>query len=162
MSKRKSWISLLVLIALSLFPCSSWAWSGKVVGVIDGDTIKILNKGEEVKVRLYGIDCPERGQAFGKKAEQFTTDMVFGKVVEVGAITIDHYGQTIALVYEGTKCLNEELIRAGLAWVYYLYCNFPICGVWKEIDDEVREARIGLWIDQEPTPPWEFRRKKRK
>ena len=93
--RTKSAVLCLIFVLLLSFPCLSWAWSGKVVGVTDGDTINVLNKGKEVKIRLYGIDCPEKGQAFGKKAEEFTSDMVFGKVVEVGAITIDHHGQTI-------------------------------------------------------------------
>ncbi len=107
----------LLLILLTTFPCLAWAWSGMVVGVTDGDTIKVMGShNKQVKIHLYGIDCPEKSQAFGKKAKQFTSGMVFGKIVEVDPVTVDRYGRTIALVYDTDgKSLNEELIRAGLA-----------------------------------------------
>jgi len=114
-----------------------------------------------VRIRLYGIDCPEGGQAFGKKAKQFTSKMVYDKVVEVGAITIDHYGRTVSLVYVEGKGVCDELIRAGLAWVYYLYCNLPICTEWKNLEAEAKEAKRGLWSDPHAIPPWEFRRERR-
>ena len=88
--------------------------------------------------------------------------MVFGKVVEVGAITIDYYGRTVSFVYVDDKGVCDELIRAGLAWVYYLYCNLPICAEWKNLESEAKEAKRGLWSDPHAIPPWEFRRKKRK
>ena len=127
MGRGKALILNLALALLLSFPCLSRAWSGKVVGVSDGDTVKVLRDGKQVKIRLYGIDCPEKSQPFSKRAKQFTSDMVFGKEVEIGAITIDHYGRTIALVYVDGTSVNGELVRAGLAWVYYLYCGFPIC-----------------------------------
>ena len=54
-----------------------------MVGIADGHTITVLRDKEQVRIRLYGIDCPERYQAFSKKAKQFTSEMVYGKVVEV-------------------------------------------------------------------------------
>ena len=140
--KIKVSLSLLVLFLFSLFPILSWAWSGEVVGITDGATITVLNSKtlKDVKIRLYGIDTPERGQAFSKRAKQFTSEMVFGKVVEVGAITVDHYGRTVSLVYVEGKGVCDELLRAGLAWVYYLYCNLPICAEWKNLEAEAKEA----------------------
>ncbi len=82
--RRKILLLSLLLSLLLTFPCLAWAWSGMVVGVTDGDTIKVMGShNKQVKIRLYGIDTPEKGQAFGKKAKQFTSGMVFGKVVEV-------------------------------------------------------------------------------
>ena len=160
---RTKFLSLiLLLIFLSVFPCFAHAFSGKVVGVANGDTITVLRDKEQVRIRLYGIDCPEKGQAFSKKAKQFTSEMVFGKVVEVGAITVDHYGRTVSLVYVEGKGVCDELIRAGLAWVYYLYCNLPICAEWKNLEAEAKEAKRGIWSEHDPIPPWEFRRQKRK
>ncbi len=161
MRKTKAFILSLVLI---LLPSFSWAWSGEVVGITDGDTITVLNSKtlKDVKIRLYGIDTPEKGQAFGKKAKQFTSNMVFGKMVEVGAINVDHYGRTVSLVYVEGKGVCDELIRAGLAWVYYLYCNLPICAEWKNLEAEAKEAKRGIWSDPNAIPPWEFRRKRRK
>lgn len=83
MARVKVPILYLALALLLSFPCLAWAWSGMVFGVSDGDTIKVMRAHKEVKVRLYGIDCPERSQAFSKKAKQFSSGMVFGKIVEV-------------------------------------------------------------------------------
>ena len=151
-----------LLTVLVVSPSLSWAWSGEVVGITDGDTIAVLHSKtlKDVKIRLYGIDTPEKGQAFSKRAKQFTSEMVFGKVVEVGAITVDHYGRTVSLVYVEGKGVCDELIRAGLAWVYYLYCNLPICAEWKNLEAEAKEAKRGIWSEHNPVPPWEFRRKK--
>jgi endonuclease YncB( thermonuclease family) len=122
MMKNKAWFLSLVLIFLLTFPCLAWAWSGMVVGVTDGDTIKVMGShNKQVKIRLYGIDTPERGQAFGKKAKQFTSNMVFGKVVEVHQMDTDRYGRTVALVSVDKQLLNKELVKAGLAWVYDRY-----------------------------------------
>jgi len=92
------------------------SFSGKVVGVTDGDTISVLRFGKEVKVRLAEIDCPEKKQAYGRKAKEFTADMVFGKDVTVHIKDIDRFGRTVGEVtlLDG-RILNRELISAGLA-----------------------------------------------
>jgi endonuclease YncB( thermonuclease family) len=159
MRKTKAFILSLVLI---LLPSFSWAWSGKVVGVADGDTITVLRDKEQVRIRLYGIDCPEGGQAFGKKAKQFTSQMVYGKVVEVEPVDVDRYGRTVGLVTVFKRLVNEELANAGFAWVYTRYCDRPICERWKVLEYEAREAKRGLWADPNAIPPWEFRKKRRK
>ena len=161
---RRKFVSLtLLLIFLLTFPFHIWAWSGKVVGIADGDTITVLREGkQQVKIRLYGIDCPERGQAFSRKAKQFNSKMVFGKVVEVERVDIDRYGRTVALVTVFQRLVNEELVNAGFAWVYTRYCDRPICERWKVLEYEAREAKRGLWADPNAIPPWEFRKKRRK
>jgi endonuclease YncB( thermonuclease family) len=155
---------MLTLIILLSFPCLSWAWSGEVVGITDGDTITVLNskKLKDVKIRLYGIDCPEGEQAFSKRAKQFTSKIVYGKVVEVKVMATDRYGRTVAMIYTDKTLLNEELIKAGLAWVYWQYCGHPICESWKGLQIGARMDKRGLWADPDPIPPWEFRRKKRR
>jgi endonuclease YncB( thermonuclease family) len=114
-----------------------------------------------VKIRLYGIDCPERYQPFSRKAKQFISEMVFGKEVEVEPVDIDRYNRLVALVTVSERLVNEELLNAGFAWVYTRYCVRPICEKWRALESEAREARRGLWADPNPIPPWEFRRKKR-
>ncbi len=161
MRKTKAFILSLVLI---LLPSFSWAWSGEVVGITDGDTITVLNSKtlKDVKIRLYGIDTPERGQAFSKRAKQFTSKLVYGKVVEVEVMDTDRYGRTVAMIYADKNLLNEELVKAGLAWVYYQYCHEIICHAWADYQFAARLDKRGLWRDPDPIPPWEFRRKKRK
>jgi len=161
MCKTKAFIISLVLI---LLPSFSWAWSGEVVGITDGDTITVLNRKtlKGVKIRLYGIDCPEGGQAFSKRARQFTSKLVFGKVVEVHRMDTDRYGRTVALVSVDKQLLNKELVKAGLAWVYDRYCSEPICESWRNFQLRAKIDKRGLWADSNPIPPWEFRRQKKK
>ena len=160
--QRKASLLYLLLILLLAWPLPARGWSGRVIGVAAGDTITVLRGEQPVQVLLYGIDCPDEGQPFGTEAKQFTSTMVFGKMVEVGAINVDHYGRTVSLVYVDGKGVCDELIRAGLAWVYYLYCNLPICAEWKNLESEAKEAKRVLWSDSDPIPPWRFRRQRRK
>ena len=132
--------------------------TGKVVGVAGGDTITVLQNKTQYKIRLWGIDCPEKHQAFGQKAKQFTADMVFGKEVEVHVDTQDRYGRSVGIVYVGETCVNAEIIKAGFAWVYTKYCKQPICDKWLGIEEAARTEKVGLWVENNPEPPWEFRR----
>jgi len=132
-----------------------------VVGVSDGDTIKVMRAHKEVKVRLYGIDCPEKGQPFTRKAKQFTSDMVFGKIVEVHRMDTDRYGRTVALVAVDKQLLNEELVKTGYAWVYDYHYHEVICESWKSFQLRAKFSKKGIWSEPDPVPPWEFRRKKR-
>jgi endonuclease YncB( thermonuclease family) len=133
-----------------------------VVGVADGDTITVLDGRTEVKVRLYGIDCPTGHQAFGNRAKQFTSDFVFGQVVDVDPVTKDRYGRTVGVVRVRGKTLNEELVRVGMAWVCIECCKQPTCREWSRLQEEARKAKRGLWADRNPVPPWEFRKEKRR
>jgi endonuclease YncB( thermonuclease family) len=162
MSKRITSVICLALIFLLVLPCPAWGWSGKVVGVSDGDTITVLRDKQPQKIRLYGIDCPEKRQPFGKKAKQFTSDMVFGKTVEVNRIDTDRYGRTVALVAADERLLNEELVKAGLAWVYDRYCYKSICDSWKNFQLRAKLDKRGLWGDSGEIPPWEYRRQKKR
>ncbi len=96
--QRSSSIVWLALIFFLVLPCPAWAWSGKVVGVSDGDTITVLRDKKPQKIRLYGIDCPEKRQPFANKAKQFTSELVLGKSVEVEPVATDRYGRTVAFV----------------------------------------------------------------
>jgi endonuclease YncB( thermonuclease family) len=156
----RSILFISLFLAVTFSPC--YAWQGKVVGVADGDTITVMHNGKGEKIRLYGIDTPEKRQDFGQKAKKFTSDMVFGKVVEVTPVTTDRYGRTVGLVYVEGKCMNRELVKSGFAWVYRKYCDKPICKEWLKLEGEVKKYGWGLWSKLNPTPPWEFRRSKRK
>ena len=133
-------------------------WSGVVVGVSDGDTISVLHEGKGETIRLY---TPEQGQAFGKKAKQFTSQMVYSKTVEVNTKDIDRYGRSVALIFVNAQSLNEALIKNGFAWVYREYCKESFCDDWLNLEIVARYGKIGLWSESNPTPPWEFRRNQR-
>jgi len=135
-------------------------WSGKVVAVADGDTITVLRDKTEVKIRLHGVDAPEKAQPFGEKAKQHTSGLVFGKEVRVEVVTRDKYGRTVARVlYRPVRgaesCLNEELVKAGLAWWYRQYSLKD--KKLAQLEEEAKKAKRGLWADASPTPPWEYR-----
>jgi len=136
----------------------SSGWQVKVVGVADGDTITVLYDGREKKIRLYGVDCPEKRQSFGKRAKQFTSNMVFKKNVHVRPVTSDRYGRTVAWVYADGMCLNEELLRAGMAWHYKKYSSDSKLA---ELEAEARQRTAGLWSIPCAVPPWDFRHGKK-
>ena len=148
-------ILIAAIIFLLIIPFTAFAWSGKCVAVTDGDIIKVMHNGKAEKIRLYGIDCPEKRQTFGKKAKQFTAEMVFRKIVDVNPVTVDSYDGTIAWVYVNNKCLNKELLKAGLAWHYKQYSKDRDLA---ELEEEARSKVIGLWSDHDSIPPWIWRK----
>ncbi len=131
-------------------------FTGRVVGISDGDTITVLHNGKGERIRLHGIDCPEKRQAFGKRAKQLTSNLVFGKTVTVQVVDRDRYGRTIAevLLPDG-RSLNRELVKAGFAWWYWRYV--PDDETLAQLEREARRAKRGLWADPNPVPPWEWR-----
>lgn len=156
-------LTFLITTLILLLSSVLWAWPGKVIHIADGDTVTVLRDGQKVKVRLYGVDCPEKRQAYGTKAKRFTSDLAGMQRVEVVPVTVDRYSRTIADVYiEGDgENLSEELVRNGYAWVYRKYCNKRICSFWLKLEAKARVNGIGLWSDSEPIPPWQWRRGKR-
>lgn len=133
---------------------------GKVIKISDGDTITVLLKGkEQKKLRLAEVDCPEKGQAFGKNARQFTSDKVFGKTITFIETDKDRYGRSIAKVYyDKGKYLSEELIRAGMGW---WYCAFSKNSSLGELQNKAQYQKVGLWQDVHAVAPWEYRKIKR-
>jgi micrococcal nuclease len=136
--------------------------SGKVIRVSDGDTITVLdaNKSKH-KIRLYGIDSPEGGQAFGDKAKKATSSLVYGKNVEINVLDRDRYGREVGIVFHNNTNINGELLKQGYAWVYTEYCKVRTCNEWLEFEKKARAAHFGLWADPNPIPPWEWRTEKR-
>ena len=151
-------IVLLAVLCFLLLPYPALGWSGKVIGVADGDTITVLRDKQPQKIRLYGIDCPEKRQPFGKRAKQFTSELVFGKVVEVEPVAIDRYGRTVAFVKVENISVNEELIKEGLGWVFVRYCKLPLCAEWQTLQLAAQNQKRGLWGHSGEIAPWEYRR----
>ena len=153
---------IILTLAICLLPIQAFAFEGLVVGITDGDTIKVIDSDKNLyKIRLYGIDCPEKGQAFGKKAKQKASDLCYKKTVEIEEIDTDRYGRMVAIVHlDGDKTLSGEMIRSGYAWVYTKYCKLPVCSQWKAIEEQAKSSGLGLFADQNATPPWEWRRRK--
>jgi len=135
---------------------------GRVVGVTDGDTITVLQNNTQYKIRLYGIDTPEKYQDYGKKAKYFMSSLIFGKQVKVDTETTDRYGRIVGIVYIRGLCVNEEAVKNGLAWVYRKYCFKNFCNKWLKFEERARVNKLGLWSQKNSIPPWEFRRYKAK
>ncbi len=118
--RRVSLLTILPLflgIALIAAQALATDFTGRVVGVSDGDTITVLSKGKPVRIRLHGIDCPEKRQAFGNRAKQATSKLVFGQTVTVHVMDKDRYGRTVGeVILPDGRVLNQELVKAGFAW----------------------------------------------
>ncbi|MEJ8801637.1 thermonuclease family protein [Pontibacter sp. H249] len=130
----------------------------KVVGVKDGDTIVLLINGEEVTIRLHGVDTPEKNQAYGQRAKQFTSDLVFNKNVRLIVDSKDRYGRTVGtIILPDGRSLNEELIKNGYAWHYKAYSKDMNLA---NAEADARRFKRGLWADPNPVAPWDFRKNK--
>lgn len=133
---------------------------GEVVSVADGDTFTMKTlTGERIKVRLYGIDAPERGQDYGTKSRQFLNDLCYGKIVEVRVQDIDQYDRTLGTVYLDELNVNEEMVRNGLAWYYN---HFVEDSRLDSLEQQARSKSLNIWSMENPIPPYEFRKKGRK
>jgi micrococcal nuclease len=128
--------------------------------ITDGDTIRVMHNGVAERIRLWGIDCPESKQAFGTRAKQFTGDLAFGQTVIVRVKDVDRYKRTVAeIILPDGQNLNREIVRAGSAWWYEQYARRDT--TLRDMENEARVARQGLWADPKPVVPlWEWRRTK--
>ncbi len=143
----------LMVFAFSAGPTA--AFKGEVVGVMDGDTVEVMRKGVAVRVRLDGIDCPEKSQAFGARAKQFTSRAAFGKVVEIVDSGQDRYGRTLGeVILPDGSSLNRQLVSEGYAWWYQRYSDDQDL---RRRQEEARKAGKGLWADPNVIPPWIYR-----
>lgn len=167
--KRLSCI-LLLTIAFAFCVCNRQArqdevndrydYYVQVVGVSDGDTFKGLTQdNKELRFRVYGIDAPEKRQAFGERSKQYLSDLIYGRRV---GITVqkknDGWGRPVVWVYTPDgKDVAAEMLKAGMAWHFKRYSDSE---VYEALEDAARKERIGLWSDKEPVAPWEYRKKK--
>ena len=157
------WIHINRLLAplLLLFTLSAQTETleGKVVKIADGDTLTLLtSSNEQVKIRLAGIDTPEKKQPFGNKAKQALANLAFQKQALIEVEVKDRYGRTVGVVFVDGLNVNAELVKQGMAWVYRKYTDDKRLYV---LESEAKQAKRGLWLDKNPIPPWEWRRGKR-
>lgn len=156
-------IGIVVLLLCGCSLSSAWAWDGYVVKVIDGDSLRVKNNRKVIEIRLYGIDSPEWGQAYGNKAKQFLKKKIKGRKVSVVAKDRDRYGRTVALVSYSGGLVNREMVRSGYAWMYPKYCRQqPLCSELKQLQQKARSRRLGLWRDPAPVSPWQWKWQQRK
>lgn len=171
---------LLMLLLTLLHPGDYSPWSGTVVQIVRPDEIQVKKNDDHiVNVRIYGVDCPlpESGQFFGKQAFAYTSERVKGKVVLVQPLpgkiegawykpemksvdklqwerSTQKYDRIIAIVYVDGESFGKELLTSGMAWWYRPFVPFE--RGYKHLEDEAREAKVGLWAYPDPIPPWKF------
>ncbi len=150
--------------SLALFPLAWADITGYVVGVADGDTITVLDADKvQHKIRLTGIDAPEKKQPFGNRSKQNLSDMVFNKIVTVETDKRDRYGRELGKVLAGGVEVNLEQVRAGMAWHYKAYERTQSAAgrqAYADAENEAKAAKRGLWADAVSVPPWEWRHSK--
>ncbi|TVR86977.1 MAG: thermonuclease family protein [Saprospirales bacterium] len=147
--------SVLIAILFCALGCSTGGITGTVIQVTDGDSFHIAAEGKRYEVRLNGIDCPELDQAYGYEATAFAAEYLY-QLVEFKIRDMDRYGRYIADVYKDGTWLNRELVEQGLAWHYKQYSDDQRLA---RSEEAARSAKLGLWAEEDPTPPWEWRRK---
>ena len=153
-----------------LFACTLLASSisladtlhGRVVSIADGDTVTVLDASNtQWKIRLMGIDAPEKKQPFGNKSKQQLSDLVFNKQVTIEYHKKDRYGRTIGKIVVDGIDANLEQVKAGLAWHYKKYQNEQLPEdriLYSNAEYQARGDKRGLWVDQNAIPPWDFRK----
>ncbi len=159
-SRQGFWLSLLMLLAVTT--ANAETITGRVVGVSDGDTITVLDaKNHEFKIRLSGIDAPEKKQPYGSRAKESLSDMVFNKEVVVESNKMDRYRRKVGKVHQSGKDVSLEQLRKGMAWHYTAYAKeqpFEDRIAYENAQNEAQAERRGLWREPTQQPPWEFRR----
>lgn len=140
--------------------------AGRVVRVTDGDTIVVLDANNtQHKIRLQGIDAPERGQAYGTKSKEHLSKQVAGKSVVVDYSKHDRYQRILGKVLLDDDDVNLKQIKAGLSWHYKKYQGEQTADdriAYSDAELDAKRDGRGLWADRDPAPPWEYRKAKRK
>ncbi len=156
---------LLLLLALSAPAVWAEVLVGRVIAVADGDTVTVLDASrQQHRIRLVGIDAPERGQAFGNRARQHLADRVFQREVQVEYDKRDRYGRILGKIVLDGEDINLMMVRDGMAWHYRQFQRDQRPAdrtLYADAEREARAAGRGLWADAHPQPPWEFRRQNR-
>jgi endonuclease YncB( thermonuclease family) len=158
---KSSYVLAILALALS-FPV--WAdFTGKVVRIADGDTVTILDEFKvQHKVRLTGIDAPERKQPFGSRSKQSLSNMVFSKTVTVKTDKRDRYGRELGKVLINGMDVNREQIRRGMAWhAYQRDQSASDRQAYADAENKAKDQRRGLWVDSDPLSPWDWRKLRR-
>ena len=160
-------VTLAAVMLLAGFVCDATAatLAGRVVGVSDGDTVTVLTaENRQFKIRLSGIDAPEKKQPFGTHAKETLARQLFGQAVVVEWSKTDRYGRIVGKIEVDGVDANLEQVREGSAWVYTQYLReLPVEDrkLYLEAERLAKAERRGLWRDEQPEPPWQWRRERR-
>lgn len=152
-----SWL----LIWLGFSAAHGELMEGKCSYVQDGDSLKFIPKGEteEIRVRLHGIDAPEKGQEFSNQSREMLRKLTHKKNIRVEVQDTDRYGRSVAKVYVGNTYVNLEMLRAGLAWYYSHHADSKKDADLQKAQQSARKAAKGLWANPDAVTPRRFREK---
>lgn len=152
-------VATFLLAAALVLPAEAQA-SYLVVGVADGDTLTALGAGrQQLKCRLYGIDAPEKKQAYGQASKASLAALAFGRSADIDVVGRDRYGRAVCKVSVGGVDVNREQLTRGMAWMYRQYTTER---AYSDAEALAQARQIGVWRDHDPVPPWDFRRKNRR
>ena len=158
----KAFLAALLFVSSALTTAAELR--GVVVGVTDGDTITVLDgERKQHKVRLAGIDAPERHQGFGERSKQHLSNLAFKKQATLDCYKTDQYKRKVCRVWVEGKDVALAQVQAGLAWHYKRFEKEQTASErasYARAEDDARASRIGLWKSDRPVPPWEFRRQR--
>ena len=136
---------------------------GRVVAIADGDTLTLLDRdNRQHRIRVGGIDAPEKGQPFGEVSRQHLARLVFDRSVRAECYKEDRYGRQVCRVFQGTKDVGLAQLDAGLAWWFRRYASEQSPqerAEYESAEDRARADGLGLWRDRDPTPPWAWRKR---
>lgn len=158
---------VLILTALVLLTTATHAetLTGRVVGIADGDTLTLLDASKaQHKIRLAGIDSPEKGQAFGQHCKKSLSDLAYDRAATVESTKLDRYGRVIGKVLVDGQDVNLEQVRRGCGWHYKKYQNEQSLDdrlSYNSAEGSARANKVGLWADNNPMPPWDWRKARR-
>lgn len=171
---RHLWRFLFLGVSLLALPAGAEGFSARVIAVLDGDTVLVLREGgsgaagdmsasplrgvrdgQRIKVRLAMIDAPEKDQEYGLASKRALDELVLRKQVQVTTQALDDYGRTVALLEVAGLNVNKEQVRRGMAWNYSHFFRDPR---YRALQEEAQQARRGLWQQDDPTPPWKWRK----
>jgi len=149
-------IVFILVAAITFSAALAQAEQYRVVGIVDGDTVKVLSPdNRQMKCRLFGVEAPEKNQAYGQQSKQSLSDLIFQKTVDVNVVDQDQYGRSVCRIFLNGVDVNKVQVQRGLAWWHRRYSNDSSYG---EAESGAKQQHLGLWADPNPVPPWSFRR----
>lgn len=157
-------LCLLLLLVTGRSEAGTETVRGMVKTVYDGDTLVLVGPGVgRLKVRLYGIDAPETrkpdspGQPYSSQSKRVLMYKVLGREITAELMDHDQYGRAVAVVRLGGRDINAEMLAEGQAWAYRRYLSGEYAVTYPRLEERARRQHRGLWRDNNPQPPWEFK-----
>jgi len=148
----KWWLGVFCCLALNV---QAETFKASVIAVFDGDTLLVLRGAQKIKVRLLAIDAPEKEQPYGKRSRRALCQLVCKREVQIETQAVDQYQRLLGILYADGLNVNQEQVRRGMAWEYSHYHSDR---TFLELQREARLARRGLWQDDAPQAPWQWRK----